>query len=446
MVAPSPPPATPRTFQFGEYEGEYVVSGEARHLVVAFTGVGNVKEPLKSFDFYRTLTSRPRSDRLFLRDQSRSWFHNPEGREAMIAACRAIIGEGAYEMVTFLGISMGAYAALSLGPLFPGARILAMSPSFSLDTARHGRNVVRHKRWLDANPLSGHTDLDRPGDNQHLVLFGDLEPIDLLNLQRFQQAGFPGLFVCPGAEHNIGATLQKQGRMGRFMDLLTAGAPLDELAAMTGAYPAYGACHATQLLRARALLYGGDLAQADHSLDLARWAVGAASPGVALLTLLRLGLGATPGAMPEEAVEALRTLPAREITLPLEEGWALTLRSSEARQMGEAVVLGPLVLGRLHRTMPGPDEPRILSFTAEAPAVHNKGGSRVLEVFAAAEGCAPLLSAPPGPEAVSLPLTPREGEAEFVLRRGCFASAFDERGSEDQLAWSTRLRQPRLAG
>ncbi|MFC7611876.1 hypothetical protein [Teichococcus aestuarii] len=166
--------------------------------MVALTGVGDVRERLKSYDFYRTLTNRPQADSLLLRDQSRSWFHNPAGRDALIEACRGIVNGGGYATVTFLGISMGAYGALSLGRLFPGARILAMSPPFSLDTARHGRNVVRHKRWLDANALHAPTDLDTPGENEHLILFGDAEPIDILNLQRFQAVGFPGLFVCPG--------------------------------------------------------------------------------------------------------------------------------------------------------------------------------------------------------------------------------------------------------
>ncbi|PHK95222.1 hypothetical protein CR162_09410 [Pseudoroseomonas rhizosphaerae] len=435
----------PRLLSFGDYEGEYGSSGAATHLVVALTGVGDVREPLKSYDFYRTLTNRPQADHLLLRDQSRSWFHNPAGRDALIDACQDIIGRGGYRLVTFLGISMGAYGALSLGRLFPGARILAMSPPFSLDTARHGRNVVRHKRWLDANSLHGPTDLDAAGENEHLVLFGDAEPIDILNLQRFQAAGFPGLFVCPGGDHNIGATLQRQRRMALFMDMLTAGAPLAELAAILGAYPAFEACHAVQMLRARAHLYRGEMAEADHCLNLARWAVGEGSPNLALLSLLRLGLGAPQGEGMAAAAREADRLPGRGVTVPLEEGWELSLKSSEARQTGNATTLGPLVLGRLRRTAPGPDGPCVLSFRAEAPQTHNAAGRRTLEVFGGeAAGYPLLLAAEPSDARIGFPLELRGGEAEFVLRRACFASAFDEKGSDDQFAWATRLREPRL--
>lgn len=446
MALPASRSSLPRLLSFGDYEGEYFASASATHLVVALTGVGDVRERLKSYDFYRTLTNRPQADSLLLRDQSRSWFHNPAGRDALIEACRGIVNGGGYATVTFLGISMGAYGALSLGRLFPGARILAMSPPFSLDTARHGRNVVRHKRWLDANALHAPTDLDTPGENEHLILFGDAEPIDILNLQRFQAVGFPGLFVCPGGEHNIGATLQRQRRMSLFMDRLAAAAPLEELAAVAGAYPAYGACHAVQMLRARAHLYRGEMVEADHCLNLARWAVGEASPHLSLLSLLRLGLGAPQGSAVEVVARQARHLPGRSVAVPVEEGWELSFRSSEARQIGGTTVLGPLVLGSLRRTVPGPDGACTLSFRAEAPQLHNATGWRALEVFGGeAAGYPCLLTAGPAEERVEIPLELRDGAAEFVLRRGCFASGFDEKGSDDQFAWSTKLREPRIA-
>lgn len=447
MALPAFRSSLPRQLAFGDYEGEYTFSGSATHLVVALTGVGDVREPLKSYDFGRTLVNRRQYvDSLLLRDQSRSWFHNPVGRDALIRSCQDIIDEGCYQTVTFLGISMGAYGALSLGRLFPGARILAISPPFSLDTTRHGRNLVRHKRWLDANPLHGPTDLDTPGKNEHLILFGDAEPIDIRNLERFQAVGFPGLFVCPGGEHNIGASLQRQRRMSLFMDRLAALAPLEELAAVAGAYPAYSACHAVQMLRARAHLYRGEMAEADHCLNLARWAVGEASPHLALLSLLRLGLSVPQGGSVETVARQARHLPARSVSVPVEEGWELSFQSSEARQINGVTVLGPLALGSLRRTTPGPDGPCTLSFRAEAPQFHNATGWRRLEVFGGeAEGYPPLLTAEPAEKRVEIPLQLRDGVAEFVLHRGCFASGFDEKGSDDQFAWSTKLREPQIA-
>lgn len=425
---------TRRDFRFGDYEGLFLPAKQATHLVIALTGVGNTREPLKGYDFHRSLTGQPGVDRVFLRDHQRSWYRREEGREALVEHLRALIAAGAYESVTLLGLSMGAYGALSLGEALPEARIVALSPPISLDTPRHGRFIIRHKRWLDANAHFAGTDLRMTGDPaRYLIMLSDDEVIDIANLALFLEAGWPGLFVLPGAGHNIAGWLLKQGRLERFMRRLARAAPLSTLAAAAGCYAAYPECHAVQMLRARQHLYLGELAAADECLADALAAIGTTTMPLVRLLLIRQGLG-------EDVAEALaqgEALPWPVVKAPLE-GGELLLESAEARMSAVGPQLGPLVRGRLR--LPGVEK-AVLHFEPEAPAAFNKGGEARLVAYLP-EGIGYRVAAEaPGPRAaIALPLDLHDGEAAFVLHRRCFGSGFDERRNDSHVPWSMRLK------
>jgi hypothetical protein len=446
--------------QFGSYEAVFLAGAGARDLVIALTGVGDVSKPFASFDFTRTLEQRPGLDKILMRDHARSWYRSPEGRAAMIGWCRGRAAAGGYRSVTLLGISMGAYGALALGAEMPEARVVALAPPFSLDTARFGRAVVRHKAWLDRQPPLAGTDARLVGDPaRYLLLFGDDEMIDLYNLRLFQQAGWPGLFVCPGGEHNLGSFLARQRRIGGVVDLAAAGAPAAELAAAAGAYAVFPHCHALQMLAAREALWRGEPAAADRALAEARAAVGGASPALDRLEWLRAGLLADA----TKALRRIRALPAMtrpaaatpgpaafaSLSLELPGGAVLRLQAPEARLIAGVPVLGPLVLARLTHPAAGPV---VLSCRADIPPRRNAGGRVTLEAFAIEEdaeeaagaSCRPLASAAPPAPGIAIPLALRDGAAAFLLRRRCFASGFDAERGDGQAPWAMKLRGLRL--
>ncbi|WP_419899081.1 hypothetical protein [Roseomonas sp. USHLN139] len=440
MTADRPVLAPDEQVQFGSYEAIFLEGEGARDLVIALTGVGDVSKPFAGYDFLRTLQLRPRLDRILIRDHARSWYRAPEGRAAMIAWCRQRAAAGRYRSVTLIGISMGAYAALTLGAEMPEVRIVALSPPFSLDTPRFGRGVVRYKVWLDRHPPVEGTDAVLTGDPaRYLLLFGDEEMIDLYNLRLFQERGWPGLFLCPGGEHNLGSFLARHQRMGRVLDLAGAGAPMAELAAAAGALAVFPECHGLQMLAAREALWRGETTLADQALAEARAAVGAASPALDRLDWLRAGLLA-------DATRALRRVqalpPARRVSLALASGGLLHLQAPEARIIQGVPVLGPLVLARLEH----PGAQRLtLSCRAEVPARRNAGGRVTLDAFALEGNRAlPLASGAPPAAGIAIPLTLREGAADFLLRRRCFSSGFDAVRDADQTVWSMKLRDIRL--
>jgi len=428
-------PLMRREFRFGEYEGLFERAPEgAEHLVIALTGVGNTSEPLKSYEFTRSLMPRQDIDRVFLRDHHRSWYRCEEGRMALIGHLRRLIRRGKYRLVTLLGVSMGAYGALSLGEALREARVVAMSPPFSLDTVRYGRGIIRHKKWLDANAHHAGTDLRQLGEpGRFLILFGDEEVLDLANLERFVERQWPGVHVCPGASHNLAGTLAYHKRLGLFIDRLARGEPVSALAAAAGGYPAFSHCHAMQLLRARRHLYAGEMEAAEDCLRDAALAVGAERKAVAHLALVRQGL-----------MEPLQAGPGPgwlSMTVPLPEGGELVLESAQARPSSGVPMVGPVTRGLLR--LPGGAGKAVLAFVPEGPAPCNAGGDVTLEAFLPqGKGYRLVASAESPREAFSLPLVlDDKGEARFVLRRRCFGSGYDAKGNDSQHIWSLKLQK-----
>ncbi|WP_367595897.1 alpha/beta fold hydrolase, partial [Pseudoroseomonas deserti] len=438
-----PPPATPETLSFGSYEARLISAGTAEHLVIALTGLGDAAQPYRGFDWDRALGRLPQVDRLLLRDNSRSWYENPEGRAALIAHLQALVARQGYRRVTFLGVSMGAYGALRLGEALPEARVLAISPPVSLDTGRFGRGIIRYKKWLDAHKHFAGTEVRRTGQaGRHLLLFGDDQMLDLANVALFLEDGWPNLFVVPGADHNVGLTLMQLGRLDRVLALLADGAPLAAIAAAAGAYAVHPHCPALLLLQARRLFWQGALAEADLCLKEARAGTAGAPLSLLRLEWLRAGLMDTI----HPALRQARARPLPEVALPLPSGQGeIAFEGPQSLVAAGVPVLGPLVLVRLRAAGPPGTQTVRLSFRAEAPRRFNEGGALKLEAFLTESGEHRRLAvAHPPQDRLVVPLTLQDGAAEFVLRRRCFTSDFDAQRGEGQAPWSMKLRDLRL--
>ncbi|MCQ4160652.1 hypothetical protein NON00_12020 [Roseomonas sp. GC11] len=436
---PSPLPPPGEVTAFGAYEMLRLHRPGARHLVVALTGLGDASRPYAGFEFQSSLQDLPEVDAVLLRDTSRSWWLNPEGWAELVAALRALAAARPYASISLLGLSLGARGALALAGELPQARVLALSPPYTLDRARHGRWVVRHARWLEAHAAGAGSDSRLVGDPaRYLLAFGDDEPIDLASLALFEAAGWPGLFLLPGALHNLARVLKERRRLGRVIALLASGAPMPAVAAAMGALAAHPHVYGLRMLAARRLLFQGELRAADEALEEAWAVVGAQSPRLGRLLWLRHGLDPAP---PPRAV--LEALPCATLDMTLEGGASLSFRSSEAVRVPGPVLLGPLALLRLR--LPGATR-AVLTLRAEAPPRLNAGGATPLTAFRPeGAGWRPLAQspAPQQPLRVELPL--EEGEAELLLHRPGFFSGFDAEGTADQFAWAMRLRELALA-
>ncbi|WBV45094.1 hypothetical protein [Pseudoroseomonas cervicalis] len=424
---------------FGSYETLLLRQPGAAHLVIALSGVGDVSRPLSGFDFHNSLPLIAGVDTLLLRDQARSWWQAPEGRAALEAYCRTVAQARAYRSVTLLGVSMGAFGALQIGAVLPQARVVALGPPWSADIRRHGRFVVRYKDWLDAagDGAGAGSDARLVGDPaRYLLLFGDEEPIDLANADLFRRADWPGLFMLPGGQHNLGAELKRRGALDRVLRLLALGAPLPAIAGAAGALPVHAHAHGVAMLRARDSLYRGALAAADAWLDDARAAVGEASGPLNRLLWLRRGL--------DQDLGRLSLLPRAGLArhrLVLPDGARLELESSFASgpEKGLPVLLGPLVLARLR--WPGVARAE-LRLQAAAPPRPNAGASLALAGFVPQGAGWQVQEVAQEPaDMLRLALALEQGETRFLLRRRCFSSGFDALRTEDQQSWAMRLQQ-----
>lgn len=428
----------PQSFAFQGYEAEYWRRPDSRGLVIALSGVGITAQPLTSFEFADSLGRRPQVDRLLIRDQERSWYTCQAGWAGLVAQVQDLAASRPYDFVMLVGSSMGAFGALRLAEHLPQARVLAMAPPFSTDFARHGSLVLRHRRWIEAQPDYPGYDIRLVGDpERYLLLFGDADFIDIANCERYLRAGWRHVFVCPGAGHAIPALLKAQGSFGEVMDLLVENAGADLLAAAFGAYPAFPECQAFNLMRARLHLYAGEMAAAERCLrHAARFGL-AASPFLMRLQLLHQGLALPPA----RAVEGLRSLGGIEQVVPLADGHRLVLHSSEPpHPEPEVVLLGPLARCRLE----GPELARRpslrLKLRTEAPNPVNQDGDRRLRVLQVQEGKLAMLgqSRPRDPP-LEVVLQGGTETVEFYLRRACFLSEMDGYARVSASLWSTRL-------
>ncbi|MBE9606634.1 hypothetical protein IAI18_17350 [Acetobacteraceae bacterium H6797] len=426
-------------FVFGDYDGYFLPGEESEHLVVIFSGVGDPKAPVPTHDFRRSMLRQPQVGRIFLRDLKRSWYQNPNGRDALLRRIRQIYRGREFRALTLLGVSMGAYGALWFAQELRNARVVAMSPPPSLDLERHGAFMVHNRQWLLENQATAGTDLRIVGNPaRYLILYGDESATDIANMRLMMQGGWPGLYVCPGAEHNIGSYLIQQGRLHDFAGRLCAREPFEAMAAAAGAYPAFDHCHSLQMLRARGHLYRGEMAEAGICLDDAKAAVGTRSPALTRLTLFARHLGDDPIVAAKE-----QGPPWPEAVMPLNAGAGLHLESASARYGGRIATLGPLARARL--SLPEAEEGQTVTLHFEVETPPLQSGNVPLSVFTEEGAGWRLASRQETPaQPISLPLTIRGGQARFLLHCPRFYSDFDAQGTERSQLWAMKLRKVSL--
>lgn len=119
----------------------------ASHRYVIFTSFGNDNSPVEGFEFEGHFKSIA-DGVLFLRDNTRQWYQggvtgfSSSFEETCLKLKNFIAGS---EKVTFVGVSMGGFAALQFGQYLSVSRILVISPQINISTSF--RNEIRETRW-----------------------------------------------------------------------------------------------------------------------------------------------------------------------------------------------------------------------------------------------------------------------------------------------------------
>jgi hypothetical protein len=123
------------------------IPDNSSHRYVIFTSFGNDNSPVEGFEFkghFKNITDGV----LFLRDNTRQWYQAgitgfSSSFEETCLKLKNFIAGG--EKVTFVGVSMGGFAALQFGKYLSVSRILVISPQINISTSF--RNEIRETRW-----------------------------------------------------------------------------------------------------------------------------------------------------------------------------------------------------------------------------------------------------------------------------------------------------------
>ena len=120
-----------------------------KNLLVTFGGVQQgIGVPV--FEFFNSI-SEIDCDKIFLRDFKQAWYqkgidsttNNPQ---KIVEYLKKTISENNYEKVTFIGNSMGGYAAILFGSILNVDKVVSFAPQSYLDIWNRLRN--KEIRWL----------------------------------------------------------------------------------------------------------------------------------------------------------------------------------------------------------------------------------------------------------------------------------------------------------
>lgn len=145
------------------------------------------------------------------------WYRDPD----VIARLQALAGQGVfegYERVTFAGVSMGGFAAISLASLVPGAHVVAINPQSTLDERlvpwEPRYETGRRQDWTlplsDAAALTG-------GLGPVQIFHDPRHALDQRHVDRFRGDNIR-VFKCRYSQHKTAVFLRKIGALKPVME------------------------------------------------------------------------------------------------------------------------------------------------------------------------------------------------------------------------------------
>lgn len=174
----------------------FVENKKNSKLIVYFSSAG-----AKSFEGY-SLLSKYTSNKLFIRDSMRSWYNGiiPEisnSADELVKYLSPIIANFNKKNITFIGSSMGAYAALLFGIKLGIGKVIAFSPQIVLNPSMPftPNETVKYNDLSTLILENTQTSID--------IWFGEGEPLDLYHIHHVIDAKKVSFFPITGAPHNV---------------------------------------------------------------------------------------------------------------------------------------------------------------------------------------------------------------------------------------------------
>lgn len=117
--------------------------GTGSDLVISFSSIGRKRNQMPPDEFLGTVLGDPARHALFVSDLSRSWMNDPTLRDALSKTVTTLVKKTRIARVSTLGLSLGAFSALTCSTLFPVHAALAISPQFSMQPGA----IKGERRW-----------------------------------------------------------------------------------------------------------------------------------------------------------------------------------------------------------------------------------------------------------------------------------------------------------
>jgi len=170
---------------------------ESTELVVYFSSASSNK----SFEGYN-LMSQYEQNKLFIRDPYRTWYHGSKDGalktvEDHISCIKSYIENFDTHKITFIGASMGGYAALLFGSIFNVGKIIAFSPQIILNSkVPFTPNVeVQYDDISSVIKANNSSNID--------IWFGEEEPVDFYQIYHIMSEKKINFFPVKDSAHNV---------------------------------------------------------------------------------------------------------------------------------------------------------------------------------------------------------------------------------------------------
>lgn len=209
---------------FASYEIK-VHSGTNKQLIVVFSGVGNVASGEVHFEWGNSLIKASDGDHIiFVKDNLRQWYTNPEGQSEIVAYIQAYIISQAITSSVAFGLSMGGYGALVFSSLMRFDYVVALSSRSCV--GEKSAFDPRNKSLMSAikNKKLGVMTPDLMNSKSQYVFIASLDQSnDLKHLALLKKTCPIGGFYLTRGDHNIGHEMNLQGSMQVFLQWVVDG-------------------------------------------------------------------------------------------------------------------------------------------------------------------------------------------------------------------------------
>lgn len=193
--------------RFGAYEC-LATEGTENKLVLSFAGIGDFVANKMAYEWKRTLDQVTKAHVIYVKDQSRTWYNHSSGFDEIIAFIKDYIAKHQITEVTAIGLSMGAYGALTWSKYIDCTRVISISNRFSLSASL---GDLRNVEFIEAMQPARFPDvLECPNPKTDYLFFFSLDDhSDMKHLSLAAKHGFYGRIYAYRGNHNLGVSLDR---------------------------------------------------------------------------------------------------------------------------------------------------------------------------------------------------------------------------------------------